>query len=149
MLAARIGRAARTDEQDDDTDPLVDVLFALSASTAAMLALIDLVVGGLPLVALPCLGIIVAHVARIPRLGIAAAILVWLSVLGAVEGFGVITPLLMIGLCGALAVGPGRVLDWAEERWTVRADRVRREREAAWADGIEDSGWIEELPDRA
>jgi hypothetical protein len=153
MLAARIDRVAPVEELDDDGDPLVDVLFALSASTGAMLVLVNLVVGIVPLVAVACLVIVAAHVARIPRLGIAGAVLVWLHVLAAAEGFGVITPLLMIGACGALVIGPGRVLDWAEERWAVRAERIRRERQADLAaqlrvDGIDALGWIEELPDR-
>jgi hypothetical protein len=153
MLAARIGRVAPAEERDDDGDPLVDVLFALSASTGVMLALVDLVVGNVPFVAVPCLLIGVAHVTRLPRLGIAGAVLVWLHILAAADGFGVITPLLMIGASGALIVGPGRVLDWAEERWVVRADRIRRERQADLAaklrdDGVDAVGWIEELPDR-
>jgi hypothetical protein len=151
MLAVRTGRAARPGERDGDGDPLVDVLFALSASTGVMITLFALVVGELPLVAVACVAIVAAHVARLQRLGLVGAVLVWLHVLAAAEGFGVITPLLMIGACGALVIGPGRVLDWAEERWAIRAERTRLERQAELAaelraDGIDAVGWIEELP---
>ena len=152
MLAARTGLAGVLAERGDEEDPLADVILAVSASTGAILALLDFVLGAVPITAVPCLVILGGHVARARRIGIAAAAAIWLRVLPLTEGAGAVTPLLMIGLCCVLVVGPGRVLDWAEVRWAARTERLRferlrREREAREADGIDAIGWIEDLPD--
>lgn len=148
MLAARIGLAGAMERIDDD-EPFVDVVLALSASIAGMIALLDLAAGRWPLMALPCLLILAAHMFRLSRLGIAAAIIVWLRLPG---DTGIVTPLLMTAICAALLVGPGRVLDWLELRWEAGVDRRRRRREAALAARPEDEehdaiGWIEDMPD--
>lgn len=151
MLVARIGLAGVMTERDREEDPLADVVLAVSASTGAILALLDGVLGTTPLTIVPCLVIVAAHLARLRRIGVVAASLVWLRLLPLSGISGAVTPLLMIGLCAVLLIGPGRVLDWAEERWEthaerLRAERLRAEREGRAADERAGVGWIEDLP---
>lgn len=153
MLAPRIAGMA-VSAADDEDDPLAGVVLALSGATAAMLAIMDVVVGAGPLWAVPLLGIVAGHALRRPDIGIAAAVLVWLRLLGLSHGSGVVTPLLMLGLCALLLVGPGRAVDWLEARWEARTRRRRLECEARLAagieaDGVDGMGWIEELPETA
>ncbi len=152
MLVARIGRAGRLTERSDEDDPLADVGLAISASTGAILALLDGILGVPPLTAAPTVAIVAAHLLHRRRLGVVAAAVAWFRMLALAQGAGIVTPLVMLALCGTLLVGPGRVLDWAEACWEARVEwlrreRARREREARDAHRIDAVGWIEELPE--
>ena len=150
MVAVRIG-LVRAIERIDEDEPLVDVTLALSASTGAMIALLDLAAGRWPLMALPCLVILLARSLRLSRMGTIAAMVVWLRVVSLSQATGMLAPLLMLAICVALLVGPGRVLDWLEVQWEVRAEWHRQRRDAALAARATDEepealGWIEDLP---
>ena len=60
MLAVRVGVAGAMERIDED-EPLLDVTVGLSASTGAMIALLDLAAGRLPIIALPCIVILLAR----------------------------------------------------------------------------------------
>jgi len=150
MLVAR--NLARARRRNIDDEPLADVLLALSASTAGMIAILDVVAGRWPLTALACLGILVCHILRLRRVAIFAAALVWLRILGLSDANSLVVPLAMLVICAVLLIGPGRVLDWVEARWDAYNERLWLERQArlaAWAEaeGIETFGWIEDLSD--
>jgi hypothetical protein len=151
MLAVRVGLAGAMERIDED-EPLLDVTVGLSASTGAMIALLDLAAGRSPIIALPCIVILLARWLRLSRLSTIAAMVVWLRVLSLSQGTGMLAPLLMLAICAALLVGPGRVIDWFEVQWEVAAERHRQRRDAELVARVTDEepealGWIEDLPD--
>lgn len=151
MLAARHGLAVAL-RRSDDEDPVADGVLALTMSTAAVIALVDLVAGRLPLSVAPGLVVLLGTLLRFRRIAIVAAIVVWVATLGVNGASGFAAMLMIVGTCLALLAGPGHVLDWLEERWDARNERLRQERDAraitaAAAVGVGAIGWIEDLPE--
>jgi hypothetical protein len=149
MLATRIGLAGAL-ERSDEEQPLADAVLALSASAAAVMAFLDVAAGLIPLTALPAIAIGVGHVLHRRRVGILAAIAVWIAILRLDPG-GLVAALMMLGVCVALLVGPDRAIDLLEDLWQARTERIRDEEAARVsaalaADGVETVGWIEDDP---
>lgn len=113
---------------------VVRLVLALSAAVGGMLTLIGLASGGLGvLFALPTVLMVVAMARGAVRMAARIGAVLWIALLPAAPGEAIIAPMAMIGLCVAIAVGPGRLLDW------IGRDAVGRSSEA---DAV--GGWIED-----
>ena len=129
LLAAR-----RRTAYSEDAEAVVRALLGLTAGAGAFAAAGAAATGQLPLIGLPTvalLGLLLAG-ASMSLAGYAAGS-VWVLLLPAASGEGLLVPLTMIVLCLAIAVGPDRLLSWmAHDAAPGSAPRV------------EDRGWIEE-----
>jgi hypothetical protein len=129
LLAAR-----RRTAYSEDAEAVVRALLGLTAGAGAFAAAGAAATGQLPLIGLPTmvlLGLLLAG-ASTSLAGYAAGS-VWVLLLPAASGEGLLVPLTMIVLCLAVAVGPDRLLSWmAHDVAPGSAPRV------------EDRGWIEE-----
>lgn len=126
-------------------------LLTMTVATGAMVSLIDLAVGSIPLVAVPALALLVGLVclrfvgwtAALTRATGWAGTAVWLVIVPTAGGEAVLVPLAMAAICATVAIGPARVLSWVARDVAGRdVDRVAEER----ANGPPAAGWIEDLP---
>ncbi len=92
---------------------VVRLVLALSAAVGGMLTMIGLASGGLSvLFAVPTVAMLIAMSRGAVRMAARVGAALWIALLPAAAGEAIIAPMAMIGLCVAIAVGPGRMLDW-------------------------------------
>ena len=129
VAATRIGQ-----DGGEERAALFGVLVAVSAATGGMWTVIEAVHGVVPLAVVPTVVLVATLAARARRASAWSAATVWLTILPMADGIAILAPLLMIGLCVAMAVGPDRVLDWIRDEWSGREPTT---------DGVA-TAWIED-----
>lgn len=126
--------AGRRTAYSEDADAVVRALLGLTAGAGAFAAAAAAATGQLPLIGLPTLALLGFLLAGASIAWAASAAgSIWVLLLPAASGEGILVPLTMMVVCLALAVGPDRLLSWlAVDAAPGSAPRV------------EDRGWIEE-----
>jgi hypothetical protein len=114
MPMEAIVRLRRRTPMGEEERAASSVVLAVTASVGVVLVLFSAVDGTVALIGLPTAALLVGMARRAPVASAWCALAAWVTLLPVAGGTGVIAPLLMIVMCLALAVGPGRVLGWAE-----------------------------------
>jgi Zn-dependent protease with chaperone function len=127
-MARRIGGGS------EEGAAITGVVLAVSAASGGMLALIQSVNGTPAVAAVPTLLLLGALLLHAPSVAAWSALGVWVAILPLADGVAILAPMLMIGLCLALAVGPERLVDWVRDEWSGRES----ETDGAVAAWIED-----------
>jgi hypothetical protein len=97
------------------------VLIAITAGTGAMLTLIGLVAGSLPLIALPTAVLIGGTWGRWSDRVIGwAGMAIWVTIVPLAHAEGILAPLVMVLAWLAVAIGPDPLGDWLRAEWSGR-----------------------------
>jgi len=127
-------RSAAIRHRSEEAGAAISVVLAVTASSALMIGVFQAVSGSLPLVAAPAAAVILALAIGRTDAALWASVAAWVVITPLAPGIGIAAPLFMITLCGALAIGPDRAIDWMAGDWTGR--RV--------AESSTSAGWIED-----
>ena len=115
------GVASRTlHPRSEEADALYGVVMAVSAASGGMIAAFAAVQGELAVILLPTLALLAALVRHADVVAAWSGLLVWTVVLVMAPGLAILAPMLMVVICLAFAIGPGRLLDWARDEWIGR-----------------------------
>ena len=114
------------------------VVLALTAGVGVMIVLLSAVQGVVNPIVFPTAGLIVGICRDAPVASAWFALVAWVTLVPLALGMAIVAPLRMIVVCLALAIGPERVLAWAETH--VRLGPPRAGADPATA------GWIEDDP---
>jgi hypothetical protein len=117
----------------DEGAAVVRVVMAVTAASAAMLGLLQVVDETPPVVLAPALLLLVTLARGNRPVDAWAAGAVWAVMLPLAAGIAILAPILMLAICVAIAVGPERIIEWIRGDWSGRASTPPAR-----------TGWIEE-----
>lgn len=133
-----LGRLRRSSPMGEEERAASSVVLAVTATVGVMLVLLSAVQGSLAPIAFPTAALLVGMAHRNPVASAWCALVAWLTLLPIAAGSAVVAPLLMVVICLALAIGPDRLLAWAETHMRLGLPRAGSDPATA--------GWIEDDP---
>jgi hypothetical protein len=133
-----VARLRRTSGMGEAELAASSVVLAITAAAGVMLVLLAAVNGAVSPIVVPTTALLVCIARRAPVAGAWCALAAWVTLLPMALGMGVVAPTLMILVCLSLAIGPDRVIAWAEAHVRLGA--------ASPATDPETAGWIEDDP---
>jgi hypothetical protein len=138
MPTGMLSRLRRTSGVGEGERAASSVVLAVTAGVGVMIVLLSAAQGDLSPIVLPTAGLLVGIGRHAPVASAWFALVAWMTLLPLALGVAIVAPLMMIVVCLALAIGPERVLAWAETH--LRLTTPRGDTDQAMA------GWIEDDP---
>lgn len=127
------GRRSATEEGA----AVVRVVMAVTAATGAMLGMLQVADDTPPIILVPSVLLLAALVRGAEPAAAWFATAVWAVMLPLADGIAIFAPILMVAICGAIAIGPDRAVAWIRDDWAGHE-----------AEPPAPAGWIEEDPGR-
>jgi hypothetical protein len=135
-----IGKLRRESPMGEPEIAAASVVMALTATVGVMVSLLAAVQGGVALIALPTAALLVSMARHATVASAWVALAAWAALVPMAMGMGTLAPALMMVVCLGLAIGPGRVAAWVQERMKVSPPPADP---GAMPESV---GWIEDDP---